>query len=63
MGRPMVPWTHGLYWAAGSEHLMVTGDYDRRTPLHLACASGNHGAVEAFDLWRAPKTIVIYMLR
>lgn len=22
------------------------GDYDRRTPLHLACASGNHGAVE-----------------
>lgn len=21
-------------------------DYDRRTPLHLACASGNHGAVE-----------------
>lgn len=23
------------------------GDYDRRTPLHLACASGNHGAVEA----------------
>ena len=24
-----------------------SGDYDRRTPLHLACASGNHGAVEA----------------
>jgi len=22
------------------------GDYDRRTPLHLACASGNHAAVE-----------------
>ena len=46
-GRPM----EDLLSLSISLSLTMTGDYDRRTPLHLACASGNHGAVEAFDLW------------
>ncbi|CAE7946664.1 SKOR [Symbiodinium sp. KB8] len=31
---------------AGTGKRSICGDYDRRTPLHLACASGNHAAVE-----------------